>query len=220
MVKTFENKKRVFWEALLLTVVVFIFGLLIGISFESNKLQELNDYYLHSETSVMDAFALNSFSDLDYESCDALYNANLDFADNIYNEALLLERYENAGKVTKGMEILHRKYDVLRTFLWINTIKTAEKCGRDYDTVVYLYESETEDLAKKATQNVWSKILSDLKYDYGENIILIPLAADKNLVSLDSILENFEIESYPAIIINEETVIGELTSVEDLEEYF
>lgn len=219
MVKILEDKKRVFWEALLLTVVVFLFGLLIGISFESNKLNEVKDYYVHSETSIMDAFALNSFSDLDYENCDALFNANLDFADDIYEEALLLERYENAGKVTESMEILHRKYDVLRTFLWINTIKTAEKCGRDYDTIIYLYESETEDLAKKATQNVWSKILSDVKSQYGEKVILIPLAADKNLVSLNSILENFEIESYPAVIINEEIVITELTSLENFEEY-
>ncbi len=218
--KFLTNRKRVFWEALVLTVVVFLFGMLIGIAFESNKLTEINDYYIRSETSVMDAFALNAFTDLDDNSCDVLANANLDFANKIYEEALILERYENAGKLTEGMEILHKKYDVLRTFLWINTIKAVEKCGREYDTVVYLYESKSEDLTKKATQNVWSKILTDLKGEYGDEIILIPLAADADLVSLDSILDNYDIEHYPVVIINEKDVISELSSVDDLKAYF
>jgi hypothetical protein len=219
MVKLLENRKRVFWEALVLTVVVFLFGLIIGVSFESNKLNEINNYYIKSETSIMDAFALNSFSDLNSENCDILVQANLDFADNIYKEAILLEKYEKAKKITESMEIMHRKYDVLRTFLWINTIKTADKCGREYSTVVYLYESKTEDLTKKATQNVWSKVLSDLKQEYGKNIILIPLASDNDLISLNSLISQFNVTSYPAVIINEEKVIFELTTAEDLKKY-
>ena len=218
--KILTNRKRVFWEALFLTVVVFLFGMLLGVAFESNKLTEINDYYIRSETSIMDAFALNTFVDLEGSSCGVLANANLNFANQVYEEALLLERYENAGKLTEGMEILHKKYDVLRTFLWINTIKAAEKCGREYDSVVYLYESKSEDLTRKATQNVWSKILTDLKEEYGEEIILIPLAADADLVSLNSILDGFDIESYPVVIINEKAVISELSSVDDLRVYF
>lgn len=219
MVKNLENRKRVFWESLILTLVVFLLGMLIGVSFESSKLNEINNYYIKSETSVMDAFALNAFSDLNSENCEILVQANLDFADNIYEEAVILENYESAKKITESMEIMHRKYDVLRTFLWINTIKTADKCGREYSTVVYLYESETDDLTKKATQNVWSRILYDLKQDYGREIILIPLAVDKNLVSLNSLIIQMNITSYPAVIINEEKVIYELTTKDDLEKY-
>jgi len=218
-IKLLENRKRVFWEALFLTVVVFLFGLLIGISFESGKVNELNNYYIKSETSVMDAFALNSFSSLDSSNCETLANANLDFANNIYNEALVLEKYQNAGKLTKGVSEIHKKYDVLRTFLWINTIKSAEKCGRTYDTVVYLYEENTEDLTQKAVQNVWSKILGDLKEEYGGEIILIPLAVDGNLISLDSVIKDYDIQKYPVVIINEKDVIGDLSSVEDLRSY-
>ena len=55
-----ENKKRVFWEALLLTLVVFVFGLLLGIWFEEKKLDEINSYYIQSEVSLMDTLALNN----------------------------------------------------------------------------------------------------------------------------------------------------------------
>jgi len=214
-----QNKKRVFWEALFLTVVVFLFGLLIGVAFESNKVTELNDYYIRSETSIMDALALNSYANLDESSCGALEKANFDFANNVYEEGLILDKYQNVGKITKGVKIIHAKYDVLRTFLWVNTIKTAEKCGRLYDNVVYLYEEETEDLTQKAMQNVWSRILGDLKEEYGSEIILIPLAADSGLVSLNSILENYEISQYPVVIINEKDVISDISSVDDLRQY-
>jgi hypothetical protein len=214
-----NNKRRVFWEALFLTLVVFLLGMLIGIGFESNKLSEINNYYIISETSIMDAFALSYFSDISTESCITLMQANLDFADRIYQEAIILEKYEQAKKITESMELMHAKYDVLRTFLWFNTIKTAQKCGRKYSTVVYLYESETEDLTQRATQQVWSKILYDLKQEYGKNIILIPLAVDKGLVSLDSIISQLNITSYPVVIIDENKTLYQLTSVSELEQY-
>lgn len=219
MVGILESKKRVFWEALFLTVVVFLFGLLIGVWYESAKSSDMNDYYTNSELSLMDVFALNSLMTLNSESCETLTNANLEFADKIYQEAVILEKYESVGKVTEDMEIVHKRYDVLRTFLWINTIKTSEKCQRDYSTVIYLYEYFSKDLAQKARQNVWSKILSDLKEEQGKNILLIPIASDSNLTSLDSLISKFNVTSYPVVIIDEKYVISDLSSVEELEKY-
>jgi hypothetical protein len=219
MVEILNNRKRVFWEALFLTIVVFLFGLLIGIAYESNNSSKINEYYASSEASLMDVFALNSMLNLNSKDCDALTNANLEFADKIYNEAVLLEKYESAGKVSDEIELVHRKYDILRTFLWINNIKTFEKCPKEYSTVVYLYEYNSNDLTQKARQNVWSKILSDLKENEGSNILLIPIAADSNLTSLDSLTYKFNITSYPVVIIDEKHVIYDLSSVEELEKF-
>lgn len=219
MVKFLENRKRVFWEALLLTVVVFLFGLLIGIVYESSKSSDMNEYYSVSELSLMDIFALNSLVNVDSEDCLILTESNLDFADRIYEEAKTLAKYEAAGKITKEIEIVHKRYDVLRTFLWINTIKTSEKCEKDYSTVVYLYEYSSDDLTKKAEQNVWSKILSDFKEQEGGGILLIPIAADSNLTSLDSLISKFKITEYPVVIIDEKYVVKDLSSVEELEKY-
>jgi len=219
MVEILNNRKRVFWEALFLTVVVFFFGLLIGIAYESTKSFEINEYYVASEVSLMDVFALNSMLNLDSKECNVLTEANLEFADKIYNEAILLEKYESSGKVTKEMEIIHKKYDVLRTFLWINNMKTFEKCEKSYSTVVYLYEYSSKDLTQKARQGVWSKILSDLKEKEGNKIILIPIATDSSLTSLDSLISKFNITSYPVVIINEKYIVYELSSVEELSKY-
>lgn len=219
MVDILNNRKRVFWEALFLTIVIFFFGILIGVAYESTKSNQINQYYETSEVSLMDIFALNSMLNINSKDCGALEKANLEFANKIYNDALLLEKYESAGKVTKDIEIVHKRYDILRTFLWINNIKTFEKCEKNYSTVVYLYQYSSDDLTQKAKQSVWSKILFDLKQKEGNKILLIPIAEDSNLTSLNSLIFQFNITSYPVVIINEKNVIYDLSSVDQLSKY-
>jgi len=211
--------KHVFWEALLITIVVFIAGMLIGVSFEGNRLDKIEDYYTISEISMMDILALNNILAMNNLSCENLAIANADFADRIYEEARLLEKYEGAGKVSNDLKLAHKKYDLMRTFLWVNSIKTFERCGEDYNVVVYLYEYDTEELSQKAIQNVWSKVLFDLKQEVGSSIVLIPIAADADLASLGTLLRDFEIEQYPVVIINNEHMVDKLSSTEDLKKY-
>lgn len=220
MVKALENRKRVFWEALVLTVVVFLLGILIGVNFESGKVEQIKTYYSYSEISLMDVFASNNLMEFGEIDCSILSNANFEFANRIYDEAVLLEKYENAGKITESMRAEHKKYDLLRTLLWINEMKTVEKCGRDYHTIVYLYVYEEKDLAKKATENVWSNILYDLKQKYGKEILLVPIAVDSDLVSLNSIVEGYNISDYPVLIIDDEKILSDISSVEELSSYF
>jgi len=214
-----RSKKRVFWEALLLTFVVFILGILIGVAFESSKVSEVNNYYVMSEISLMEVFALNSMIDSNLVSCDILAKSNLDFANRIYSEAILLEKYEDSGKISEGIKLAHKKYDILRTFLWVNSIKTLERCKNNYSDVIYLYEYFPEDLTQKAEQNVWSKVLYDLKSEKGDKILLIPIAVDAGLISLYSLIEKFNITDYPVVIIKEKYLIYDLSSVDDLNEY-
>lgn len=210
--------KNVFWEALVLTVAVFVIGIFLGISFEESKLKEINQYYALSEISLIDSLALGNMADLNGSSCETLVSYNVKFADRIYQEAFLLEKYESSGKLSDAFLLAHQRYDLLRTLLWINTMKTKEKCREEFSIVVYLYEFKTEDLNKRAEQNVWSRILFDLKQKRGNEILLIPIAVDSNLASLNSLLEKYEIEDFPVVIIDDE-VISELSSVEELENY-
>lgn len=213
-----KNTKNVFWEALVLTVAILIIGIFIGIAFEESKLNEINQYYTLSEIFLIDALALNNMADLNESSCENLIEYNIRFADRIYEEALLLEKYESSGKLTDDLLLVHQRYDLLRTLLWINSMKAEERCEGDFFTVVYLYEFKTSVLSQKAEQNVWSKVLFDLKQKRDNEILLIPIAVDNNLASLNSLLEKYEIESFPVVIIDGE-VISELSSVEELENY-
>ena len=213
------NPKRAIWEALLLAGLVFFLGFLLGFVWESYQTCRMNDYYMQSELYLLDSIALNSVVDIRGFDCESLYNSYSVFADRVYQEAILLQKYEDAEKITEEMKIVHRRYDLLRTFLWANILKNSNSCKEKSNTLVYLYEYNTENLAKKATQNVWSKVLFDLKQTERNNILLIPIASDLDIISLGILTERFNISEYPVVIINNEEVIYDLTSIEDLKKH-
>ena len=217
MVESFlKSKKHVFWEAFLVTIVVFFLGLLIGFALESSRVDEIENYYSESEISLMDMLAFNNLLD-NQINCGDLIKANIDFADKIYLEAQVLEDYEDSGKLSESIKISHRKYDLPRTFLWINSIKSLEKCQNNVDVVVYLYEYDTQDLTKIAEQKVWSKVLGDLKSERGDKLILIPIAINTDIITLETMVADFGVLKFPLVIINNNDFIDDISSVEDLE---
>ncbi len=200
-----KNKKNVFWEALMITVAIFLIGLFIGMLIEVGNSNEINEFYAKSEISLVDANAMSRLSEQSSLDCDSLKENNIGFANRIYKEAKLLEQYESSGKLTEGMKLLHKKYDLLRTLLWIGNQNSLERC-KNYDLIIYLYEYESEEIEKKAKQNVWSKILLETKKE-DKNILLIPIAGDQNITSLNLLVEEYKVEKLPAIIINNDKII-------------
>lgn len=215
-----NSKKRVFWEALLLAIMVFSLGFLFGIYFENERAEVIQDNYVQSENSLMDIFTMNNYAALESVNCSSLIKANIDLANRIYEEAKILEIYESSGKITDNLKALHKKYDIMRSLLWINSIKTAENCPQEkFDTMVYAYRWESEDLTEKATNSVWAKILEEIKEKRGDEILLIPVAVDTGVSSLNLLLEKFETQDYPILIINNKEVITKLSSLEEIENY-
>ena len=63
-------------------------------------------------------------------------------------------------------------------------------------------------------------MLLDVKGAHGGDLLLIPIAGNLNISSVDLVLEAHGIEKLPAILVDEKSVIEGLVSVEDLEAYF
>ncbi len=211
-----KKQYNVFWQAFLLAVTFLVIGLYLGISLEQGRLTEINDYYIQSEVSLIDILALDNLIDANSLSCEDLKSANIALLNRVYEEARLLDEYESAGKITESITSLHKKYDVLRGYLWINTIQIKRNCGDDFNTLVYFYNYEEEDLTKKAEQNVWSKVLYEIKQERGDDVILIPIAADTGLESINSMLKAYDISDFPVVIINEDVALDELVAKEEI----
>ena len=215
--KMLKSKKHVFWEALIITIAIFLIGLFLGILIETSNSSKISNLYLQSEISLTDAMATSRLTEEFDFDCDAIKQSNINFADRIYKEAKLLEEYEDAGKLTENMILLHKKYDLLRTLFWTSNQKSLERC-ENYNLIVYLYEYESEDITKKATQNVWSKIILDVKSP-NEDILLLPIAADQNLTSLDLLIMEHKITRFPALIINNNQTIYNLQNTASIEQF-
>jgi hypothetical protein len=209
-----KSRKHVFWEAFLVSIAIFLIGLFFGMMVETIKSNTMNDFYTNSEVSLVDGLAISQLSTAEFD-CNSLREYNIEFADKVYQEAKTLEQYEESGKLTDSLKVLHKKYDLLRTLSWMSNTNSIKQCN-NYDLVVYLYEYDTENLEKRATQNVWSKILLEVKQNK-EDLVLLPIAVDQNITSLDLLVDDYGVTKFPTLIINNDKVINELDSVEQLE---
>lgn len=213
--KMLKSKKNVLWEALIITIVIFLVGLFLGMLLETSNSTKISNLFTRSEISLTDATTASKLTeDFDFD-CEVIKKNNIDFADRIYEEAKELEKYEESGKLTDSMKILHKKYDLMRTILWVSNQKALDKC-KNYGLIVYLYEYNSEDTNKKATQNVWSKILLDVKQQ-NENVLLLPIAADQNLISLDLLKSEYGIKEFPALVINNENIVYDVQNIEQIQ---
>ncbi|MFH1308310.1 MAG: hypothetical protein ABIH72_05650 [archaeon] len=212
-----KNQKHVFWQALLVAMLIFFFGMLIGALVENFRTQRVDYLYLDSQVDLMDLrLQSDLFSDFNLD-CELAVKKNVEFADRIYWEARTLEDYDSSSKISDELKIAHKRYDILRTMLWVNSIKIKENCDDSFHTVVYLYDYEDTPIQTKSFQNVFSKIALDLKEKRGNEILLIPIATDLQVDSLDLLMAKYNISEVPCLLIDEKYQITELMSVEEVE---
>ncbi len=214
----FENKKHVFWQALFVTVLLFLMGFVLGVYVEQLRSDTLSISFYQSEVSLYDSLALGKITSDSTASCDDLKKISINFADKIYNEAKELERYDDKNKLTDSIKTIHKKYDLLRTLLWMNVIDIEKKCGA-INNVVYLYQYNTDDIGIKSQQVVWGRLLSDLKAKESDKLILIPIAVDQNIESVNYLTNKYGIKNYPAVLINEKNILYQPKTVEEIENY-
>jgi len=212
------NQKHAFWQALIITILIFSTGILTGVLLENSRTAKISDLYDLSEISLLDIRLQTEIYSLGQFNCQQAINENIAFADRIFEEAKILDRYKKASRLTKQIQLEHKKYDMLRTMLLLNSIKIKQKCKNTYYEVVYFYDFNEPSFDTKAKQNVFSKLLAELKQEKGNEILLIPLAADNGISSINLLLEQYQIteDQLPLILINREQKITELQTIEEL----
>lgn len=210
--------KHAFWQALVFSIIVFAMGLLLGFFLDLYRADKLEGNLINSELNLADEqLRIKTLDNFDIE-CDLAVDSLFNFADKIFWEALKLEEYDSASKIGDQFLILHRRYDLLRTMLWLESIELKKKCPGSFNTVVYLYEYNLDDTEVKSVQLFYSRLLLDLKYKYSSEIILIPIAVNMNLESLDLIIRDRNLTEFPMILINEKEIITGVPTIEEVEE--
>jgi len=211
------GSKHVFWQALVFTIVIFSIGLILGSFLESSRADKVELNLLRSEISLLDEQIRNRGLEQFDISCDLAKESTISFADNIYQEALKLEKYDATSKFSDALLTLHKRYDLLRMLLWIEGIDLKKNCNQDIHTVTYLFEYASDNTITEAKQASLSRLLADLKNKYGSEILLIPIAGNLDLESVNLIKRKYDISALPAIIIDEEKIISESVTLQDLE---
>jgi len=214
-----KSQKYIFLQALIITFIVFNIGIFMGNKLESSRINKINQWYLESDLELLDQkIQSDAFGLIDFD-CDLLVRENIRFADDIYEQAQIIEEYEKASRINNEIVIQHKRYDLLRTLFWINSIKIKEKCNPDYHNLVYFYKYNEPSLEQKSKQNVISNLLFQLKQEKQDKIMLIPIAADNNLFAINLLIEEYNITELPTVLIDEKIKIVSINELEEIDKY-
>ena len=214
-----NNQKYFFLYALIITLVVFNLGIFMGYMLESSRINKINQMYIGAEIELLDQrIHQDALNLIDFE-CNSLIKENIKFGDKIFEEALVIERYEKANRINQEILVQHKKYDLLRTLFWLNSIEIKNKCDSDYHNLVYIYQYNEPSISQKAKQKFFSNLLLEIKDKKGNSVMLIPIAGDNNITSINLILDKYNITEFPVILIDEKTIITDVESVEDVENH-
>lgn len=218
----FHSQKHVFWQALLVTILIFSLGIISGVVLENWRTSKIDFLFQKSEMDLLDIKLQSEIYSRKDFNCETAINENLKFADRIFNEAKLLDRYETATRLTENIIVQHKKYDILRAMLLLNSIKIKERCNASYYEVVYFYNFDEKNLNKKAKQNVFSKLLEEVKNRKGADVLLIPIAGNIEASSIALLMDRYKVSKadLPIILINQNIKITEIENIEELIKYF
>jgi hypothetical protein len=215
------NQKYTFLWALILTIVIFNIGIFLGYQLEQSRINKINEWYIETDLELLDQKVQSEAFDLVNFGCDSLVKENIAFANTLYEEALKIQKYEDANRISADIIIQHKKFDLLRSLFWMNSIKIKQKCNLDYHNVVYFYQYNNPTLEQQAKQKSISNLLMETKQEKGDKITLIPIAGDNELPSINLLLNKYNItqQDLPVILIDEKVKIVDIDSKEDILKY-
>ncbi len=211
------NSKHALWMALVFTIIIFIIGVALGFFLEQSRANQFSSDVTKSEVNLLDEQIMNKAITDGSISCGVAINSTFSFADRIYAEAATLENYDSASEFTSDLREIHMRYDLLRMLLWNEATGLKQNCNASFHTVVYLFDYQTTDTSLLAEQDTMSKLLLDMKQKYPNQILLIPIAANLNLESVNLVLQSYKIQKEPVIIIDNNQTIDHLVGFNELE---
>lgn len=214
-----KYQKRSFLYALIATLIIFNLGVYLGYMLEVSRINKISEIYMDSEIEVLDQIIQKDYSGVLNPTCEQLSEENIKFGDKLFEEALKIQSYEDASVINKDIIFQHKRLDLLRTLFFINSIQIKEKCNSKYNIVAYLYQYNNPTLEQSAKQKFFSNILKELKNKFGNNVLLIPIAADNDIPSVNLLVKTYNITELPVILINNKEKLTQVKNIEEIERY-
>ncbi|MCD4759424.1 hypothetical protein K8R33_00880 [archaeon] len=213
-----RNEKSALWKALVLTLVMFFIGMSLGFFIEYLRGNSIKEDYVDLEFELLDSNLRYSFYQIMGEDfCDIAIEDNLRFSDRIYEEGKKIDVYEKFNRLGDRLLEEKKRYALLKTEFWLNSILLKDKCGADYDILIYFYLDNPGSSDVEQKQKVQSNILGKLKEKYGSDLMLIPLPVDLELSVIGAFVKLHDIDEFPTVLINDAIKLEGLHSLEEIE---
>lgn len=212
-----KNQKYIFLYALIITFVIFNLGIFMGYMLESSRLDKINTLYSNAELELFDQMTQKEALGVLNLDCNTLVSENIKFGDKIYQEALQIQQYEQANRISNDIIFQHKRFDLLRTLFWMNSVKIKQQCNSNYHNIVYFYKYNNPSIAQDSKQKFFSDLLQQVKQKEGDNVMLIPIAGDNDIPSVNLLSDEYNITELPTILIDEKTKLTDVKNADEIE---
>lgn len=201
MVKIRKVSTEKYIIAAIITIGIFLFGLLLGLVIEGkrvayiesvSKQQNLEYSSLQLQYAFMDQLSKE-------ENCDAVSRT---FEDNIKNLESTRKRLEEFGQDSslnkEDFNLLKREYVLAQVRYWLLARRTKELCQKEIATILYFYSDDKEcpDCNKQAF------VLTYLKKLFQDKLLIFSFDTKQQDEPMIPILKHtYNITKYPSLVI-------------------
>lgn len=211
MGKMREFSKKRYLLALLITSLIFVFGLMLGLVIEGVRISYLEEFNIRQAMDYQSLQLQYQFIDQlgQEKNCGAI-SKTFDLAvDSLEGARQRLENYNQDATIKSGdFDILKREYTIAQLRYWMLAKKTKDLCNMELSTVLYFYTTEEN----CPDCNPQAFILTYLKKVFKDRLLNFALDGEYEKEPMIKILrEAYEVDEYPTIIIDD-TKFGGLTS--------
>lgn len=201
MVKIRRVSTEKYIIAAIITIGIFLFGLLLGLVIEGrraiyiesiSKQQNLEYNSLQLQYAFMDQLSKE-------ENCDAVSKTFEGNIKNLESARKRLEEFDENSKLNKeDFDLLRREYVLAQVRYWLLARRTKELCKKELATILYFYSDDREcpDCGKQAF------VLTYLKKLFKDELLIFSFDAQQENEPMIPILEHtYNISKYPSLII-------------------
>lgn len=213
MVRKVSKEKYII--ALILTLGIFLLGMLFGLFVESKRL-----VYVENEERLQEI----DFSSLQLQyqyinqlseerDCEALMDTYDISLENLDDTRVRIEEYEDSTKMNKEeFEVLKREYTIAQLNYYLFAKKTKKLCNPDLVTILYFYD----EAAKCPLCEEQAFVLTHLKKKFQEKLLIFALdARQENEPMIKLLKKRYGAEFFPVTVI-EDNVFNKVLSQEDI----
>jgi len=196
---------KLFTLALILSIFIFLFGVLLGNYIAT---QQLNIFKQTEEKFLVYLTALEMRDSILAEEDLCLTNINDLFEEKVKLGQMLTELERRLGKEDKQVMDKKEIYELLEIKTLQNLENIKQKCDKNFDIILFFYTNKKEDPKGSIYGgDDQGKILDQIVYDTRdsngkETVFVLVFDANSNNLATKALMQKYNITVVPSLVIN------------------
>ncbi len=208
-------RKNRYITAIIITLVIFVLGFILGAATSERKLVEIEQLSRQQDADFNSLqFQFSYLENVPKEQSCIVLSRTLESNLKTLGPSLKkIEGYEASGDVKNpDYVLLKRKYIIGNLRYWLLAEKSKQLCGTDAISVLYFHERGCEQCGDEGY------IFDQLKQRLGDNLLVFSIDASVEEPVIDILRAQYKIYSFPSLVINGKTYQGYMSTQQILTE--